>query len=662
MSKREPHDLPLPTSINELVPASQGWSLVKEVDRTLLRLKRFDRREQEANRRRCEAAGVFLFLCLVTLGARVWYFQVVQGEDLRARSEKNRIRVVRLQPPRGKILDHSGRLLVGSQPSFNVCLRREEAGADSDVEEILRQLAPLLNESVGALRERLVLGHKQPLYTPIVLKRGIDREALALVEARLFRFPGVSIEVEPTRKYPYGNLAPHVIGYLSEVSGEDLASNRFPEARGGDLVGRSGVEARFHNVLAGKMGARRLEVDRNGRLVRILDEQSPVPGEDIYLTVDVDVQRAAEEAMADKVGAVVALDPRDGRILALVSSPGYDLASFAQGLTVQEWDVLNDPVRRPLHNKALQGRYAPGSVFKVITAAAALESGVIHPETLLQCEAYFRLGRRVFRCWDWRGHGQVDLYKGLVQSCDIYFYQLGLRLGVDRIARYARGFGLGAKTGIDLPNESSGLIATSDWKMERFQEPWQDGETLNVAIGQGFTLVTPIQVASFMAAVANGGTLYRPFYIEQIKGSDGRVLETSQGEAQGWLPISASHLGIIQRALVGVTQDKRGTGRASRVEGLLIAGKTGTAQVVKQAKRREDEKMAWKFRDHAWFAAYAPAENPALTVVVLIEHGGHGGSAAAPVAQKIFEAWYRLQGPLPTVVPIRTAGVDIQAG
>ena len=630
--------------------------------KTIWHVKRFDRLDQEANRRRCDVAVLIMFLCLVIFCARLWHLQVVQGEYFREKSERNRIRSVRLQPPRGKILDRTGRLLAGVKPCFNVCLVKEDV---EDMEALLRELSPLLGETEAGIRTRLGSGNKGPKYMPIVIKRGAEWDNLSRIEARLFSLPGVFIEVTPARKYPYGSVAPHLLGYLGEISREDISEKRYKGARPGDLIGKYGIEKRFENDLAGIRGQRRLEVDAGGRLVRIIDEKPPVPGEDLHLSIDLDLQQASEEAMKGYVGALVAMDPQTGRILALVSSPGFDPDAFARGIDNEEWKALNDPLSRPLQNKALQGRYAPGSTFKIVVAAAALQEGVVSKNSSFKCTGRFRLGRSVFRCWKRRGHGQVDLYKALVESCDIYFYQIGRKLGIEKIAKYATGFGLGSKTGIDLSDESEGFIATPEWKLGRYQEPWQEGETLITSIGQGYTLVTPLQMACLISAVANGGTLFSPVYLEKITGSDGRIVKSFESDPRSNLPISESNLGMIKRALVGAVNDEKGTGSQCKLPDVLVAGKTGTAQVIEQDTHRQDKNIQWKHRDHAWFIAYAPAERPELAVAVLCEHSGHGGSVAAPIAREIFKTWFKTRSPLPLLGPRNTAlninGIDDHA-
>ncbi|MBW1964878.1 MAG: penicillin-binding protein 2 [Deltaproteobacteria bacterium] len=620
--------------------------------KTIWHVKRFHQLDQEANKRRCDIAILIMFLCLVTFCARLWHLQIVQGEDFRQQSERNRIRSVRLQPPRGKILDRTGRLLAGVKPCFNVCLVKEDV---RDMEALLAKLSPLLGETEAEIRTRLGSEQKGPKYVPIVIKRGAEWETLSRIESRLFSLPGVFIEVTPIREYPYGSIAPHLLGYLGEISRKDIEEKRYKGARSGDLVGKYGIEERFENDLAGVKGQRRLEVDAEGRLVRVIDEKPPIPGKDLYLSIDLELQQASEEAMKEYVGALVALDPQTGRILALVSSPAFDPDAFATGIDNKEWEALNDPVSRPLQNKALQGRYAPASTLKIVVAAAALQEGIVTRNTSFECTSRFRLGKSSFRCWDWRGHGQTNLYKALVESCDIYFYQVGLKLKNEKIVKYANAFGLGSKTGIDLPNESPGFIATPDWKLKKYNEPWQEGETLITAIGQGFTLVTPLQMACLTSAVANGGTLYSPVYLEKLTGPDGHIFASFESDPKGKLPISESNLRIIKRALVGAVNDEKATGNKCKLPDVLVAGKTGTAQVIGQAKRRQDKKLDWKYRDHAWFVAYAPADKPELAVAVLCEHAGHGGSVAAPIARKVFEKWFQIQSPLPVLRPCKTA-------
>ncbi len=625
---------------------------MKNLVRPLCLIRRFNTEEQKVHSSRISFAMIAVALCLVTLFAKLWYLQVIKSGELRAMSEKNRLRVVRLPAPRGKILDRNGRLLAGVTPCFNVCIVKEEA---RDLESLLRKLIPILRESEAEIRIQLAKGKREPLYMPIVIKRRIDWDTLCRIEASSYRLPGVYIETVPDRTYPYGAIAPHLIGYLGQVSEKELRNNSFPGTRPGDMVGKYGVEAVFNRELSGRNGLRRIEVDATGGPVRILDERPPVPGNDIYLTIDLDLQRAVQQALDDKVGAVVVMNPNNGAILAMASSPFFDPGLFIKGISEKQWKRLQDRTKKPLFNRAIQGQYAPGSTFKIVTAAAALQEKVVTPSTTYFCNGAFRLGRRVFRCWNWRGHGRTNLYKAISQSCDVYFYHVGLELGIDEISKYAMAFGLGSRTGIRLPGEAKGFVPTREWKHQRYGENWQKGETLVVSIGQGATTVTPLQMARLISAVANGGTLYTPEYVEQILNSHGKIVSTFTPHPSGKLPVKPAYLRIIKEALVGAVNDEKGTGTRCRIKGFLVAGKTGTAQVREQKKRWRKKHVLWKYRDNAWFIAYAPADSPKIAIAVLVEHGRHGGSVAAPIARKVFETWIRLQSPRPAPVPQRSA-------
>ncbi len=608
---------------------------IKTPDAKLL-LKRFDSGPGQEKQQLCTWCSVILLFCFFFICARLWYLQIHRGEEFKKLSQKNSIKYVRLQSYRGNILDRSGRLLAGVEPSFNIGVVLKDV---KDVEGLIAKLSSLLDETSTDIRMRLVSSKDQPSYLPVIVKRNASWEEVARVESRLYRLPGVVVEVAPARQYPYGTIAPHLLGYLGEVSLEQLKSGNFPHAVPGDLVGKSGIELKFERKLAGRSGYKMIEVDAKGRMVKVLKVQKPLPGKDIQLSINLDLQLAAEDALSGKSGALVALDPRNGQILAMASSPKFDPRIFARGLTRPEWKQLNDPVLTPLVNKAIQGQYAPGSTFKIVMAAAGLSENAITPYSTFFCNGSMKLGRRRFRCWKRGGHGQTSLYKALVQSCDVYFYNVGLKLGIDKISRYAFGFGFGKKTGIELPGEKSGFVPTRRWKRRRFKEPWQKGETLNYSIGQGFLLVTPLQLARMIAAVGNGGRLYRPEYIlDEPPDLESRV------------PVKPAILSSIRKILVGVTEDRHGTARTCLISGIHVAGKTGTAQVIKQKKRRESEKMAWKYQDHALFVAIAPADHPQIAVAVIIEHGGHGGSAAAPVAKEVIERWLKLRSPKPATI------------
>jgi penicillin-binding protein 2 len=405
--------------------------------------------------------------------------------------------------------------------------------------------------------------------------------------------------------------------------------------------------------LKGQRGGRQVEADAAGRQLQILREIPPQPGHNLVLTLDTQLQLEAERALEGKAGAIVAMDPNTGDILAMASSPAFDQNQFVRGFTPSEWQAIVDHPQHPLENKAIQGQYPLGSTFKPVVVAAALAEGVIEPETMLTCNGEYRLGNHVYRCWKKWGHGEIALYQAMVQSCDIYFYQLGQRLGVERMAEYARRFRLGSRTLVRLNNEAEGLVPTARWKLRRFGIPWQKGEDLVTAIGQGFLLATPIQMGVFYAAIANGGVLVKPRVVIRVEDADGGVVKKVQPEAVGKLDLSPSTVAFLQRALEGVVQEPNGTGRAAllpgKLAGLRVAGKTGTAQVVRAAKDdegKDENQVPYKFRDHAWFVTYAPAEAPEIVVAVLVEHGGHGGSAAAPLARQVMEEYFKNRSPV----------------
>jgi len=594
-----------------------------------------------------------IFILFITIIARLFFLQITEGADNRKKSETNRIRQVRIQPQRGKIYDIKGRMIAGVKYSFDIYLNMENA---VDFEKNLPDFLTIINESESNIRTRLSLGKKQPRYLPVLLKRDIDWITLSRLESSLYKFPGIFIDISYTRSYPNGTVAPHLIGYLGEVSEDDLKSNKYQKAKTGDMVGKYGLEEYFNSLLCGEPGEKKLEVNAKGRLISLISKINPSPGNDIYLTIDMDLQKAAEESLLEQVGAIVAIDPKTGNIKAMASSPVFNPALFIRGLNANEWKELNDPKTHPLQNKTIQGVYAPGSTFKPLLAFAGLNEGTITENSSVFCNGSFDFGKRSYRCWKEGGHGHTDFYKSLVESCDVFYYNLGLKLGVDKIAKYANTFGLGEKTRIELSSENEGLIPSSQWKKKKFKVKWYEGETISFSIGQGYTLTTPLQIANFYAAIANNGILYQPNYISKIVSKDGKILEERKnGKIIKKIDIPQKIFTSVTKALSGVVNDDKGTGKNSRLPDILVAGKTGTAQVYSQKKRKETENVPWHLKDHAWFASFAPVNKPEIVVVVLIEHGGGGGANAAPVAKKILERWFQLQKPLPETLPERSA-------
>lgn len=588
--------------------------------------------------RRLATGALLVAAVWLMLLSRLFYLQVVQGEAYRISAQRNSVRTYHVKATRGMILDHRGKILVDSRPSFDVSLVPNET---EDLALTVERIARLTGRDDEELRERLGHPRGRARFQTLQVARDVGRDAQARVMARLWALPGVVTEVAPVRDYRYGDSAAHVLGRLGEISSTQLQSKRYAGYRPGDVIGTEGVERLLDAEIRGRDGGLNVLVDAHGRELERLVAVEPQPGHNIVLTLDQRLQSVAGAALDEmgKAGAVVALDPRSGAVRVLVSRPAFDPNWFAVGIGRSDWETMRQDPHTPLHNRALKGQYPPGSTYKVVTAIAGLEEGVIDEGYEVHCGGSFRLGRRRYRCWKKSGHGQVDLHRAIVESCDVFFYQTGVEVGVDKLAHYARAMGLGATTGIDLGAEQPGLVPDSEWKQRRFDEPWIKGETVSVAIGQGFNLWTPIQLASVYAALGNGGVRYRPFIVNRIEDPYGNVIRETQPEVVGTLPFSGSSITRVRRALRGVVHEPHGTGWIMRRLGASVeaAGKTGTAQVIAMAKGPlpDEEDIPEEHRDHAWFVTYVPADNPRIVVAVLVEHGGHGSSGAAPIALAI---------------------------
>ena len=592
-------------------------------------------------RRAMVAVGIVIFFLLIII-SRFWYLQINLGEHYRDLAENNRVRIRSVPPPRGHIFDKYGREIVTNRPSFNVSLIREDS---FDIQDVLKRLSVVLDEDIEELWERIRKGAGTPRHLPITLKEDVDWETLAYLENNKYKFSGIRIEVQPVRIYHYGDLGANIIGYTGSISPKELEADKEGVYEGGDLIGKRGLERIREADLRGEKGSSSTEVNARGFEQQQLKHQDPLPGRDIHLTIDVELQQAAEHylAISDKAGAVVALEVDTGRVLAAVSSPTIHLEDFIGGISLKNWNALLENKRNPLLNKTVQGVYPPGSTYKIVTALAGLSEGVITENTTFYCPGHYYFGRRLYRCWKHSGHGTVDIRRALTESCDVFFYQVGQRLGVDRLAAYAKKLGLGTRSGIELEHEKAGIVPTKDWKRKRFKEKWHEGETLSVAIGQGFNNMTPLQICLMTAAIANGGRIYQPQIVEMVKTTDGEIIERLTPKLLSELPSrDKSYLHIVKDGLLGVVQGKRGTARNVRIEGLTVAGKTGTAQVVRlaQYKGLKEQDIPYKFRDHAWFTCYAPADNPKIAVTVLVEHGLHGGSGAGPIARVLLKKYF----------------------
>lgn len=612
------------------------------------RITHRDDEELDFLRRRAMFSSVVLVFFFAVLISRLWFLQIQQGDRYRKLADNNRVRYLEIAAPRGNILDRKGREIVTNRPSFNVIWVREGNRID---DTFLKKMARVLGVDVAELLDKVRKMSGAPGHIPIRLAEDIDREKVAYIENNRMDLPGIKIEVVPLRVFHYGNTASHVIGYLGEINKKELSRADPGIYRGGDLIGKMGLEKLRETDLRGEKGRHYMEVNALGFEQRNLKGIDPLPGNDLQLTLDVDMQKAAEDIMMEeeKSGAVVAVEVNSGRLLLLASSPVLELDKFTGGISHKNWQVMLDNPGHPLVNKLVQGQYPPASTYKIVTAIAGLAEGVINKDSIIYCPGYYKFGNRTYRCWKHVGHGAVNLKRALSESCDVYFYQVGQRLGVNRLAGYANRLGLGRKTGVEMEHEKSGLIPTSEWKMKRYGKSWQEGETLSIAIGQGFDLVTPVQLAMMTATVANGGTLYKPALIETVRDPDGRVLEQFKPVILDRFSGQGRNMQLVREALIEAVNGRNGTGRRARLKNITVAGKTGTAQVVRLKKYRhlKEEDIPYKYRDHAWFTCFAPAENPEIAVTVLVEHGVHGGSGAAPIAKAVLEKYFadRLKDP-----------------
>jgi penicillin-binding protein 2 len=589
-------------------------------------------------KQKIKIAAFVISLGMVILICRLAYLQLIKGEEFQKKSENNSIRFRQIKPLRGLIRDRNGVVLVDNKPSFDIVfMPSKKKGSELSVEK-LKELYK--NKLLDFTFDTALLKNVPP-YIPVRLEKNVSMDKVALVETNALDLPGIYIDVTPIRLYLDGEILAPIIGYTGEVSKEDIAKSNGLYAYG-DVLGKHGLEKFFDAYLRGRRGAELVEVNAFGREIKNLGKIEPLSGYNITLTIDADLQKAAWDALQGRPGAAVVLDPKDGAVLAMVSSPSFDPNLFDSGISSEQWNKLQTNPWSPLSNKAIAGQYPPGSTYKLIIAAAALEEGVISPDTKILCTGSFALGNRTYRCWNKRGHGYIDLHKAIVGSCDVYFYTLGKMLGVDKIAQYAKRFGLGDVTGIDLPNEKNGLVPTKEWKFKKKKEAWQMGETISISIGQGYNLTTPLQLAMAFAAFANGGIVWKPYLVKRIESPDGKIYREFFPEKKGELKLSSRTLEVLNGALWGVVNEPGGTGRAAQIPGWDVCGKTGTSQVVglPQNERARRAKFIGAFhKDHALFACYAPMKSPEVAVAVIMENAGGGGAVAAPVARRILSAY-----------------------
>ncbi|MBR1945999.1 MAG: penicillin-binding protein 2 [Alphaproteobacteria bacterium] len=591
-------------------------------------------------RRAAMLAGGQLFLSSVLL-SRMYYLQVLEADRYKTLAEENRISTRLVAPPRGLIFDRFGQPMAQNNQNFRVLVISEQTEGNLNATlEALNKILPLTDGEIQRIRKDV---RRSRDFTPVTIRENLTWEQMAAIQLNAPDLPGIIIDEGLSRFYPFKEASAHLLGYVGAVSEEEIASGNPLLKLPGFRVGKSGIELEYNTALCGKEGAQRVEVNAVGRVIREIERDEGVPGTTLPLTIDMRIQNIAYKKMKDESGAAVLLDIYTGEILALVSTPGFDPNKFNRGLTSEEWRKISTNERNALLNKALGGLYSPGSTFKMIVALAALEAGVIRPDTKVFCGGHIMMGSHRFHCWKGSGHGNVDLKEALMHSCDIYFYEVARRTGIDKIAAMAKRFGLGVSTGVNLPGEKAGLMPTRRWKEVILGEQWLQGDTYNAGIGQGYILTTPIQLAVMTAVLANDGYKIKP----TILVPENRDSSVCYGEN---LNISKTHLQLMREGMFDVVNASEGTGKAARLNigGKLIAGKTGTTQVKRismkereQGVRSQDD-IPWEERNHALFVSFGPTDNPRYALAVVIEHGGGGAKTAAPIAKAIMEAVLKL--------------------
>lgn len=588
--------------------------------------------------RRLTVIQAVIMVSMVLVCGYFWHLQVLRGKYYRELAENNRLRTVPIPAPRGPLFDRYGRILAENRSSFNVVLTTEHL---NHLTASLRHLRKLLDIDVDAVRQRL--NAKGPRFRSVVVKADASEGDVATVEARRLEQPEVSVEVVPLRSYPLAEAAAHSLGHVGEITDRQLEQPTFEGIEAGTVVGQSGIELEYNRQLMGRDGVRRIVVNSRGVEVAEAEREAPVDGPPAQLSVDLELQQAFEEAMEGEAGSVVALEPETGEVLAYLSNPAYDPNAFSLGIEPELWAHLNKDPDKPLINRPIQGTYPPGSTFKVLNALAALQEGVIAPSTRFTCPGYLAVYGTVFRCHKEEGHGTLDLKRALALSCNVYFYNVGIRLEIERLSRWAHALGFAAPSGVDLPHEVSGIFQDPAWKMRALKTRWYPSETVSVSIGQAMS-VTPMQMARVAAVVANGGRLVRPHFMKKIRG---QAVNTEPPKDIGLKP---SVVNVVRDAMLSVVSE--GTGQRAKLQGVTVGGKTGSAQVVTSARLAADKK-AKRNQPHGWFIFFSPATNakPAIAGAVLVEHGVQGGQSAAPVVGKALSRYYGVRAIGPGMAP-----------
>ncbi|CDB53353.1 MAG: penicillin-binding protein 2 [Alphaproteobacteria bacterium] len=580
--------------------------------------------------RRSLIMALIKFLLLMVIIARLYYLQVYQADRYKTLADENRISTRLLVPPRGIIFDRNGVTIASNQQNFQALIVAEQAPNVQETLDAFKKIMPLSEAEEERIKKDL---KRNRSFVPIKIRDNLSWEEVSRIQLNAPDLPGIVIDEGLTRYYPFGAGMAHILGYVSSVSDKDVKDDPLLEVPG-FKIGKSGIEKYLEKALRGESGNLKLEVNAYGRIMKEIERVDGIPGKDVQLTIDSRLQQKAFELFGEESGAAVLLDVHTGEILAFVSAPSFDPNMMTQGLSTEDWNALLHNERNPLTDKAISGQYSPGSTFKMIVALAALEAGVIKPETRTYCAGKMFLGNHAFHCWKKEGHGHLNVVEALQHSCDIFFYETAQKLGIEKIADMARRFGLGSKINIGLENEKAGLIPDKEWKLRRFGEPWQQGESLISGIGQGYILTTPLQLATMTARLVNGGYEIKPTFLKVSDGEKSKIRK---------IDVSPTNLELIKEGMYAVVNKPGGTAWRSQFDyhGQRMGGKTGTTQVrrITMKERREgikkESELPWRLRNHALFVGYAPHDNPKYAVAVLVEHGGGGSSVAAPLAGKI---------------------------
>ncbi len=580
---------------------------------------------------RLHLLSVAITLLFLILAARLWQLQIIQGPEYTLKSEQNRVRTIQVLAPRGTILDRNKVPIVENRPSFNVLLYREAVKNPAATDAFISDFLKVKAEELATRMRR----NKTALYRPVVIKEDVGIEDISVAEVHRRDHPEIQLGPEPRRLYRFRGLAAHLLGYVGEISEDELAHDTYPESKSGDLVGKYGVERIYNRYLTGQDGRRQVLVDSLGREVGSLEEIDPQVGGELTLTIDMNLQMIAEILLEGKVGTIIAMDPRNGEILAMASSPTFDPNNFSTRISEEDWsDLVNNP-DRPLQNRAIQNTYSPGSVFKLVMTEAGLQEGIIDDDSHVVCRGAAVFYNRIFHCAKKEGHGYLNLETAIAKSCNIFFYELGRKMGISKIAQHAHDLGLGERTGIDLPGEKAGVMPSPEWKQQTRGTKWYAGETISVAIGQGQISVTPLQIVRAVGAIATDGKLVTPHVLLNAE----RATEATQWGVKA-ISLDPENARKIRQGMWS-SVNNFGTSHSVAIPGLDICGKTGTVQVISNERKKEIQADASSVEDHSWFAGFASRDNPEIVVAVMIEHGGKGGIAAAPLAKEIFQAYFQ---------------------